>query len=161
MNRALCALAALFFLAVAAFAFATSGPPAQQRASIHNPSVDVTGDQMLARAHELVDLGIISKRCIPDRSHVPQMFSSPAMAGPPAYPFALFVTTPPDSLHPGTFEIPIDGGSTITHFKLRLEYLEVGLYLEPYVVVFMDHGNGTFSVMSADTNELDFFATPE
>jgi hypothetical protein len=152
-----CALALLLLFSLPP-ATASNGPPVHQSPHV---KVDVSRDQMLQRAQELVDLGIISRRCIPDRSHVPEIFSSPQVMGPTAYPFALFVTTPPTSMHPGTFEIPIEGGSTIYHFKLRLEYLEVGTMREPYLVTYIDHGNGTFSVMSADTNELDFFATAQ
>lgn len=80
--------------------------------------------------------------------------------GTPAYPFALYITTPPGSSFPGTFQIPIEGGNMVHRFKMRLEYIYVWSVPEPYIVMYMDHGTGTLSYVSADTNEIDVVGLP-
>lgn len=128
----------------------------------HPVRIDTSRDQMLHRAQELAGLGIVSRRVIPDRSRVPELFSSAQVVGEaPTYPFELLITTPPGSSHPGTFPAPIDGGNLLHRFKVRLEMLQVGNWLEPYYVIYAEHGPGVFTVVSGDTNDTDFVGLPQ
>lgn len=151
----------LLTLIAAVLVFACGTPEPKLKAVTDAPVLDVARDQMLERAKELHSLGIIHRDQIPDRQRQAQeVFSSPQV-GLPTYPFGLFITTPPGSSHPGTYPVPIDGGNYIHRWRVRLEYLQVGSWLEPYYVIYVDHGTGTLTVISGDTNESEFVGLPK
>lgn len=159
---ALCAVVLFVIGLLLLFVPGCETPPAKAKVAPVQARVDVARDQMLERAKELHSLGLIHRDQIPDRARqAQQVFCSPQSVEVPTYPFALFITTPPGSSHPGTYPVPIEGGNLIRRFKVRLEYLQVGSYFEPYFVLYMEHGPGVFSVNSGDTNDTDLEALPQ
>lgn len=158
------ALVALFALVVGFLLFAPGCAASRQERSVAvkartlapQPRVDLSRDQMRQRALELVDLGLLSRHDVPDRSKAPQIISSALGTGGVAYPFAMFMITPPGSSHPGIHPVPIDGGNLIRRFVVRQEFLQVGSWTEPYYVIYAEHGPGVFTVTSGDTNDTAY-----